>query len=270
MANMLTFSSGQLTAWIMTGFWPFIRLLAFVAAAPVFGERSVPRRVKIGLAALLAFVIAPTLGPVPDVAPGSVAGIWLIVAQVLIGAALGLVMRLAFAVVQSAGEFIGMQMGLGFASFYSAALGTNAMVLGQLLNTFAMLLFLAFNGHLVIIEILAQSFTFLPIGATAIDGSGWLLAAKTGAVVFTAGLSLALPLIVTLLTMNLAMGILNRASPQLSIFSIGFPMTLLAGLVVIMFLVPDLGAFMHRLFDTLFLRMIEIIQAWALPPATAS
>ncbi|RJS95162.1 flagellar biosynthetic protein FliR [Salinisphaera sp. Q1T1-3] len=260
---MIDFTSGQLVGWVMSIFWPFVRLLAFVSTAPLFGENMVPRRIKIALAALLAFVIAPTLGPIPDVPPLSIAGVWLVVQQVMIGAALGLVMRLAFGVVQSTGEFIGMQMGLGFASFYSAALGANTMVLGQLLNTFAMLLFLAFNGHLILLDILARSFTLLPIGVDELHGDGWWLAARTGGILFTAGVSLALPLIATLLTINMAMGILNRASPQLSIFSIGFPMTLLAGLVVITFLIPDLGAFLHRLFDTLFERMLSVVGALA-------
>lgn len=265
---MIHFTSGQLTGWIMLVFWPFVRLLAFVATAPLFGENMVPRRVQIGLAGLLAFVIAPTLGPIPDVPPVSIAGVWLIVQQVMIGAALGLVMRLAFGVVQAAGEFIGMQMGLGFASFYSAAMGTNTMVLGQILNTVAMLLFLAFNGHLVLIDILTRSFTLLPIGAGEFDGNGWMLAARTGAILFTAGVSLSLPLIATLLTIHMAMGILNRASPQLSIFSIGFPMTLMTGLIVLTFLMPDLGGFMHRLFDTLFERMLEVTAALAGSPTT--
>ncbi|HET7312724.1 flagellar biosynthetic protein FliR [Salinisphaera sp.] len=264
---MIDFTSGQLTGWIMLVFWPFVRLLAFVAAAPVFGESMVPRRVKIGLAGLLAFVIAPNLGPIPDVPPVSFAGAWLIVQQVVIGLALGLVMRLAFGVVQSTGAFIGMQMGLGFASFYSPAIGANTVVLGRLLNTFAMLLFLAFNGHLVLIDILTRSFTLLPIGAGEFHADGWMLAARTGAIIFTAGVSLALPLIATLLTINMAMGILNRASPQLSIFSIGFPMTLLAGLIVLTFLTPDLGLFLHRLFDTLFGRMLDIVAALAGPGA---
>ncbi|WP_423821825.1 flagellar biosynthetic protein FliR [Salinisphaera sp. SPP-AMP-43] len=260
---MLEFTSGQLTGWVMLLFWPFVRILAFIATAPIFGEISTPRRVKLGLAMLLTFIIAPTLGDIPNVPPVSIAGVWLVMQQVAIGVALGLTMRLAFGAVQSTGEFIGMQMGLGFASFYSAALGANTMVLGQLLNTFAMLLFLAFNGHLVLIHILAETFRLLPIGDSMLHAEGWQLAAQTGAIVFTAGISLALPLIATLLTINMAMGILNRASPQLSIFSIGFPMTLLAGLTVLTFLIPGLGDALHQLFDTLFNRTLEIANALA-------
>lgn len=235
---MIDFSSGQITGWIMFFFWPFVRLLAFVATAPIFGEGSVPRRVKIGLAGLLAFIIAPTLNTIPDVPPVSFAGVWLIMQQVAIGAALGLVMKLAFGVVETAGEFIGMQMGLSFSHFYSPALGGQTVVLSRILNAFAILLFLALNGHLVLIEILTRSFTLLPIGAGGLNASGWQLAVATGAILFKAGVSLAMPLVATLLIIHLAMGVLNRASPQLSIFSIGFPMMLLAGLAVMAFLTP--------------------------------
>lgn len=260
---MAEFSSADLSGWMLLFFWPFVRLLAFVAAAPILGENAVPVRVKVGLAALLAFVVAPVLDPMPAVPPVSVAGIWLIMQQVTVGAALGLVMRLAFAAVQGAGEFIGMPMGLGFASFYSPVDGTNTAVLGQLLNAFAVLLFLAFNGHLLLIDLLVRSFAVLPVGAHAMHGSGWMLAARTGGIIFTAGVGLALPLMATLLAINVAMGILNRASPQLTIFSIGFPITLLTGLAMITFLVPRLGALYARLFNTLLERMLAVVTLFA-------
>jgi len=260
---MVEFSSGQLSGWIMLFFWPFVRLLGFVAAAPILGEAMVPVRVKVGLAALLAFVVAPGSAALPDVPMVSVAGVWLIIQQVLIGAAMGLVMRLAFSAVLAAGEYIGMPMGLGFATFYSSATGTNTVVLGQFLNAIAMLLFLAFDGHLLLLDILVRSFTLLPIGAGTLAGSGWELAARTGAIIFSAGVGLALPLIATLLAINIAMGILNRASPQLSIFSVGFPITLITGLIVLTFLTPKLGAVLQQLFNLLFGRALAVVGALA-------
>jgi flagellar biosynthetic protein FliR len=260
---MIQFTSDQLTAWAMLFFWPFVRILAFVAAAPIFGENSLPRMVKIGIAAVLAFLIAPVVPAIPAVSPVSYAGVWLAIQQIVIGVAIGFVMKVVFAAVQAAGDFVGLQMGLGFASFYSAAMGANAMVLSQLLNTFALLFFLAFNGHLIMIHVLADTFQTLPIGAGILHAGGWRLAARFGATVFTAGVSLALPLIAALLTINLAMGILNRASPQLSIFSIGFPLTLLSGLVVLAFMIPELGGVFQQLFTRGLNTMSALIQALA-------
>ncbi|MES1923781.1 flagellar biosynthetic protein FliR [Salinisphaera sp. T31B1] len=245
---MIEFTSDELTGWAMAFLWPFVRILAFVAVAPVFGENGLSRLGKIGIAVALALVIAPTVDRIPDVAPVSFTGVWLLVQQILIGSAIGLTMRVVFAAVQAAGDYVGLQMGLGFASFFSAAMGTNAMVLSQFLNTFAMLFFLAFDGHLIMVRILADTFTTLPIGAGGLSAAGWQTAALWGATVFTAGVGLALPLIAALLTINLTMGILNRASPQLSIFSVGFPLTLLAGLTVLAFMTPELGSVFSRMF----------------------
>ena len=260
---MLAFTTQELSAYVMAFFWPFVRIAAFVGTAPIFGESAIPRRARVGLALLITIAIAPALNITPEVPAFSYPGVWVIVREILIGSALGLTMRLAFGVAQATGTFVGMQMGLGFASFYSAALGGNAMILGRILNTVAMLLFLAINGHLVMLALLMQTFDVLPVGIGALDASGWALAAKTGTLVFTTGLSLALPLIGTLLTINLAMGILNRASPQLSIFSVGFPMTLLAGVTVFMFMMPEIGPWFRHLFAEFFERVSEIMHLLA-------
>ncbi len=260
---MIEFTTSQITGWVMSFFWPFVRILAFVAVAPIFGENSISRMAKIGTAAVLAVIIAPTLPSMPDVPPVSYAGVWLLVQQIIIGIALGLIMHVVFAAVQAAGDYVGLQMGLGFASFFSAAFGAQIMVLSQLLNLFALLLFLAFNGHLIMIRILAYTFTELPIGVGDLDASAWEMIALWGGTVFSAGVSLALPLIAALLTINLAMGILNRASPQLSIFSIGFPLTLIAGLVVLTFMVPSLGPVFQRMFTVGLETMVDVVQAMA-------
>ncbi|MES1931171.1 flagellar biosynthetic protein FliR [Salinisphaera shabanensis T35B1] len=245
---MIEFTTSQITPWVMAMFWPFVRILAFVAVAPIFGENSLSRVSKVGLAVLIAFIIAPTLPPPPDIPPVSYVGVWLIVQQVLIGIAMGMVMRVVFATVRAAGDYIGLQMGLGFASFYSAAMGANIMVLAQILNVFALLFFLAFDGHLIMLQVLAFTFVELPIGAGAIEAEGWYTLVRWGGTVFSAGLGLALPLVTALLTINMALGILNRASPQLSIFSIGFPLTLLSGVVLLYFMVPELGGLFEQMF----------------------
>ena len=113
---MIAFTLEQLNGWIGQFIWPFVRILALVATAPLFAESAVPVKVKVGLSFVLAAAIGPTLDPMPPVAPGSYAGLWMVMQQVLTGIALGFTMRIVFASVQTAGEFIGLQMGLSFAS----------------------------------------------------------------------------------------------------------------------------------------------------------
>jgi flagellar biosynthesis protein FliR len=248
MPPVFSVTSDQLSVWMVAFLWPFVRMLALISTAPVFSEKVVPRTVKVGMALLLAVAIAPTLGALPSVPLVSAAGLWILIQQILIGAAMGFSMKMVFAMVQAAGEYVGLQMGLSFASFFDPTSGGNTMVLARLLNVIAMLLFLVVDGHLVLIETLAESFQILPIADAPLAASGWFLLVKAGAQIFQGGLILALPLIATLLTLNLAMGILNRVSPQFSIFSVGFPITLLAGIAMLQVLMQYMGPFLEPRF----------------------
>ena len=244
MPPVFSVTSEQLSVWIVAFFWPFVRMLALISTTPLFSEHAVPRTAKVGLAALLAIVIAPTLGALPSVPLVSAGGFWILIQQVLVGAAMGFSMRLVFAIVQAAGEYTGLQMGLSFASFFDPTSGGQTMVLARLLNVMAMLIFLALDGHLTVIMTLAESFRVLPIADAPLTAGGWYLLASAGSQIFSGGLMLALPIVATLLTLNLAMGILNRVSPQFSIFSVGFPVTLLAGMGMLQILMQYLAPFL--------------------------
>ena len=246
--SIVSVTSAQLEGWIVAFLWPFVRMLALVSTAPVFGEPWVPRQMKVAMAAMLAFVVSPTIGPMPAVPVVSAGGIWIILQQVLIGAAMGFSMRLVFAAVLAAGEYIGLQMGLSFASFFDPMSHGSTMVVARLLNMLAMLIFLALDGHLLMLNALAESFHTLPVADAPLASGGWMFLVLGGGEIFSSGLMLSLPLITALLTLNLAMGILNRASPQFSIFAVGFPLTLLAGIFMLQLLMPNLGAFLEPRF----------------------
>ena len=260
MPPVFSVTSEQLSVWMVAFLWPFVRMLALISTAPIFSEKPVPRTVKVGLAVLLAIAIAPTLGALPSVPLVSAGGIWILLQQILIGAAMGFSMKMVFAMVQAAGEYAGLQMGLSFASFFDPMSGGNTMVLARLLNVIAMLIFLAVDGHLVLVETLAESFHTLPIADARLAASGWFLLASAGSQIFLGGLILALPLIATLLTLNLAMGILNRVSPQFSIFAVGFPITLLAGIAMLQMLMQYMGPFLEPRFAAGFTFAHEFLQ----------
>ncbi|WP_148253892.1 flagellar biosynthetic protein FliR [Aidingimonas lacisalsi] len=250
---MVEVTFAQLHGWLVAFLWPFTRITAFFMASPLWGHSSVPNQVKIGLGALLAVVVAPTLPPMPDIPVMSWAGLGVMVEQVLIGISLGIVTRVMFAAVQAAGEFIGLQMGLAFATFFSPDTGANSMVLSRIFYMIALLMFLALNGHLIVIEILATTFDTLPIGLGRFNAGGFEMLARFGSTIFLSGMLLALPLVGSLLIINLSLGILNRAAPQLTIFSIGFPMSLITGIILLMVLMTDYQRFLERLFtETLF------------------
>jgi flagellar biosynthetic protein FliR len=248
MPAVFSVTSAEMTAWLIAFFYPFVRMLALISSAPVFSEAAVPRQVKVGIAAILAVVIGPTIGPIPNVPIMSPGGIWIIVQQLIIGVAMGFSMKLVFVAVQAAGEYISLQMGLSFASFFDPMAGGTTMVVARLLNMLAMLLFLALDVHLMLLSVLVESFQTLPIGDAPWSGGGWMFLVQGASQVFASGLMLSLPLVTALLILNLAMGILNRASPQFSIFAVGFPLTLLVGIAMLLLLIPNLSAFLEPRF----------------------
>lgn len=245
---MLQVDFAQLHAWLVMFLWPFTRLTAFLSMAPLLGHASLPRPLKLGLALLLCMVIAPTLPPLPAAPILSWAGLGIMVEQVLIGVAMGLSLRVMFTVVQAAGEFIGLQMGLAFATFFSPDTGANTMILSRLLYMITLLMFLAVNGHLVVIDTLATSFQTLPIGLAGLNAGAFEMLVRYAGTIFVAGLLLALPLVAALLIINLTLGILNRSAPQLTVFSVGFPTSLTVGIFLLMVLMTDLGRFLQNLF----------------------
>ena len=254
---MLQVTAEQLYAWLNAFLWPFVRILATLAALPFFSESAIPKRAKVGLGVLLTLVVAPSLPELPAVPTASWTALLIAAQQVLIGLALGLTMRILFAAVQAAGEFIGLQMGLSFASFFDPATGSNTAVLSRLLNVVAVLMFLALNGHLLVLGVLARTFQVLPIGL-GLDVGGWGVLLDWSSELFIAGMLLALPLIIVLLSINLAFGILNRTAQQLTIFAVGFPITLTIGLVLLTVVIPQTTPFLAQLFNSGYEAMMRV------------
>lgn len=238
---MLELTNAQIGGWVSQFLLPLFRIAAMLMVMPVFGTQLVPTRVRLYLALAISVVLAPNLPPMPQVDSVSLQSMLLILEQVLIGVMLGFLLQLYFHLFTVAGQIIAMQMGLGFASMVDPANGVSVPVLGQFLLMLVTLLFLAMNGHLVVFEVLAESFVTLPVGGGLLVEHYWTLAGKLSWVI-AAGLLVALPAITALLIINLAFGVMTRAAPQLNIFSIGFPLTLVLGLVIFWISLSDFAA----------------------------
>ncbi len=237
---MITFSTATLYAWIGAFVWPLTRILGLISAAPVFGHSSVPITFKIGLGVVLAIIIAPNLPPLPDINPASLPGLAILIQQFIIGTALGFVMRLVFMAIDMAGAIIGMTMGLSFASFFDAETQGQTTSISQFLTLLATLMFLGINGHLLLIANLADSFNTLPIGMWP-GNHLFLQIVNWSGILFRDGVQIALPIVTAVLITNIALGILTRASPQLNLFGIGFPITIGLGYLAIALTLPYLA-----------------------------
>jgi flagellar biosynthesis protein FliR len=245
---MITITSAQLEAWIMLVIAPLTRILALIASAPVTGNRQFPASAKIGLAILLTVLVAPAL-PAITASPDSAHGMLLLVRELLIGVGMGLAMRVVFAAVSMAGDIVGLQMGLGFAQIYDPQFNGQVPVIGQFLGLLATLAFLAINGHLLLISALVDSFRHVPPDTTASLATGAMTLVLWGGTIIHAAVHLSLPLIAALLITNSALAVLTRASPQLNIFAVGFPVTLGVGFIALLLVLPYLVPGLERLFE---------------------
>ncbi len=234
---MLTVTSVQLNVWLASFLWPFCRIAALLAASPLFGARGIPTTVKVLLAFSVTVVVIPLLPSMPEMSPTSAEGMLILVQQMMIGFGMGMVVRLAFSAAEMGGHIMGLQMGLGFATFFDPQNGTQVPLLGQFFGITAMLLFLGFNGHLMIISALVESFNTLPVGMF-IALKNWKALAMAGGSIFSWGLLISMPVLAAVMMANVALGVLTRAAPQLNIFAVGFPVTLGLGFIVLAFSLP--------------------------------
>lgn len=226
---MLELTDAQIATWVASFILPLFRIAAVLMTMPIFGTKMVPTRIRLYFAVAITVVVVPGLPPIPEVNPLSLSGLLLIAEQIIIGALFGLSLQLLFQAFVIAGQIVAIQMGMAFASMVDPVNGVNVAVLSQFLSMLATLLFLSMNGHLVVFEVVTESFTTLPVGGGLLVNHFWDLVGRLSWVL-GAALLLVLPVITALLVVNIAFGVMTRAAPQLNIFSIGFPLTLVLGL----------------------------------------
>lgn len=257
---MISVTTAQLYAWLAAFVWPLARILALVATAPIIGNPSLPARVKIGIGILLTILVAPLLPAHSGFDPASAAGLLILAQQVLIGLAMGFAMQIVFHAAALAGELIGLQMGLGFATLYDASVPGFIPILAQYLGIIVSLAFLALDGHLLLVAALVESFQVLPFAALSAPSGLRALVEWSGSI-FSYGLALSLPLLAALLITNVALGVLTRAAPQLNIFAVGFPLTILIGFVGMVLVLPYLAPALESQFMDGLAAMLRVVTA---------
>jgi flagellar biosynthetic protein FliR len=254
-------SATEVSQWVAKLWWPSLRIGGFIAAAPIASEKTIPNRVRLIFGLALTVLLAP-LAPVPvSLTVFSGAGVLTAVQEILIGVSIGMVMELAFEALTFAGQSISMTMGLGFATLVDPQRGANVPVLGQMFMIMGILTYLAINGHLVLLGALANSFQTLPIGGNLVDRDFLLSVATWGGRIFETGLLVALPAVIALIIVNLALGVITRAAPQLNLFGIGFTITLMCGFFVLMVGLDGIMVGITSLIQTALNAVVELVAA---------
>lgn len=237
----------EINAWVGSFLWPFLRISAMFVSAPLFSSRMMPLKVRLLIGLLLSLMIEPMILSVPATEPLSPEGLLISAHQVLIGLGMGFILQLIFSAFALAGEVVAMSMGLGFASMIDPQNGVQIPVLSSYYVVLVTLIFLSLNGHLLLIVMIMESFQSLPIGVHGVGVDGvWQIVAWASAM-FSGAVLVALPALISLLMVNLAFAMITRTAPQLNIFAVGFPMTLMLGFIFILFSVPALELQVPRL-----------------------
>lgn len=226
-------SEQEIAVFIQQYFLPFARIGMMFMVMPVFGSRIVTPRARLALASLLTIVVVPFI-PEFNAPPAlSLQAVLLIFRELAIGAVMGFTFQIVFQLFVLSGQFIAMKMGLGFAMMNDPTNGVQTTVISQFFLILTTVMFVAVNGHLYLISLLVDSFQSLPVGESSFNFDKFMALVNLASWMFAAALVFALPVLTSLLFINIAFGIMSRAAPQLNIFAVGFPFTLVCGLALV-------------------------------------
>lgn len=246
----MNISEEQILTAVASFIWPFIRISSMFISIPILSVKSIPAKIRLLAAFLITLVVIPILEVNPEITMFSYQGLMVTIQQMVIGLSTGYILQMVFAVMVVGGQSIAYSMGLGFASLVDPATGVQVPVVAQIFMVTSTLLFLGVNGHLLVIEMLVESFKTLPIGEVGFSTDDLWAIIIWSSKMFSAGVLLALPVLAALLFVNISFGVAARAAPQLQIFSIGFPITIMLGMVLIWISLSNiLGVFSDVLTD---------------------
>lgn len=232
--------ASQLLQGMQDYWWPFCRILALFSMAPLFNHKALSMRVRTLLALALTLALAKALPPAPQINPLSLQGVLTSLEQILFGLLLGLTLQLVFTIFMVVGEIISTQMGMSMARYNDPVNGvSSSSIVYQLYFIFLVFLFFSIDGHLLTVSVLYQSFTYWPIGS-GLNYPSLTSFVHAIAWVFSAAVFIALPVAFCMTLVQFCFGLLNRISPAMNLFSLGFPLTILVGLLCIYLTLPNL------------------------------
>ncbi len=213
--------------------WPMLRLSAFLAFTSIFSARAVNMRIRISLAFAMSFFVTQYI-EIPKIDPVTADGLMEVFRQILIGFTLGLIFQVASAALVVAGQAMSGSMGLSMANMVDPNMGS-VPVLAQFFNIMGTLVFLGMGGHLIVFGLVIESFKLLPIGQAFFSQDMLGKMINWSSMMFLGALLIALPVMMTLLFINIDLGFVARAAPSLNIFTVGFPALILTGFIVMVF-----------------------------------
>lgn len=249
----------QLYEWLGQLFYPFCRIGAFFMAVPIIGTQLVPVWVRLGLSIAVTVLVAFNIPPAPDVEPFSGESFLIIVQQLLLGVGMGFLVQMLFHIFVIGGQTVAMQNGLGFGTLMDPVNGISVTSISQLYLMSTNLLFFSMNGHLAIIDLMIQSFFSLPISTAGYDLGRLYYVVEQGSWMFRGAILVALPAVTALLVVNFTFGVISRVAPQMNIIAVGFPFTMVVGLIIIWLTLGNVLPQFERLTEEIYVMLRSMV-----------
>ena len=231
--TLSSLTGADITSLMGAFWWPFIRLSALFTTMPFFGDRVQNVKVRLMIALIIAIVMAPMMPPMPKVDPFSATAILMTLEQIAFGFFLGLMLHMLFGVMSMLGQILSLQMGLAMGIMNDPANGQAVPLISHLMIIFGAFLFFILNGHLIAIDIIVESFFTWPPGSSVYDLNLTAILVMFGWM-FASALLLAMPAVLAMLIVNLTFGVMNRSAPALNIIALGFPLSMMMGILSIL------------------------------------
>lgn len=238
----------------------FVRISGIFMLAPIFGSRNITGRIKAGLALIITYIIFPLIFNVNTVIPDYfLSYFFLVMGELLIGLILGFVSSLIFSAIQMAGQLLDMQIGFGIINMLDPLSGQQLPLIGNFKYILALILFLSMNGHHVLLAALFSSFKLIPVTGMVVNVA--IADFMIGMVgnMFVLALKVSMPIIVSLLLTDMALGILARTMPQMNIFVVGVPGKIIIGIFVLSMALPFYIFFLELAFDGMYKNVFRIL-----------
>jgi flagellar biosynthetic protein FliR len=227
----------------------FARVGTMVMLLPGLGEIAVPVRIRLTVALILAAVLFPLHRAAYQVDLRSLSSlVTMLMQEILIGAVLGIAARLAISALQLTGTIVAQQLGLGFVTTIDPTIGQQGVILGNFLAMLGIVLVFATDTHYLVIAALNDSYTIFAPGEVPATGDMAALASRTVAGAFRVGVQLSAPFLIFGILFNVGLGVLSRLMPQMQVFFVGVPLSILLGFLI---LIVVLGAMMWGFLDYL-------------------
>lgn len=258
MLNWTAFTEAQILLFALI----FMRMIAFVVASAFFGAGTIPTPVKILLSLIMSVLMYPLvkIGNV-DYLVISNEIVSLAAREIIVGLSLGFLTRIFFFVVTMVGDLIAMSVGLSAGQMFNPLLGTSGNAMESFYTSLGTLVFLAINGHHILIRAIVESYTLVPVSSMSLNVGPFAEMAMFGQTAMILTIKMCAPVLVTIILVNLAMGILGRAVPQINVLVTSMPVTIMIGMTVVFICLPLMISEMHGLVEITASNLFKVMKA---------